>query len=62
MLHTFEDRDAVAIVTLDRRPVNAVEQALYAQIRARFASFDELLPDVSADRPARCRPSFLRRK
>ena len=40
--------DAVAVVTLDRPPVNAVSQAMYGEIRDLFARFDELLPGVKA--------------
>jgi enoyl-CoA hydratase len=39
---------AAAVVTLDRPPVNAVSQAMYAQIRDLFGRFDEVLPGVKA--------------
>jgi enoyl-CoA hydratase len=39
---------AVAVVTLDRPPVNAVSQAMYAEIRDLFGRFDEVLPGVKA--------------
>ena len=40
--------DSVAVVTLDRPPVNAVDQAMYGEIRDLFARFDELLPAAKA--------------
>ena len=39
-----ERRGPVAIVTLDRPPVNAVNQAMYGEIRDLFGRADELLP------------------
>jgi enoyl-CoA hydratase len=39
---------AVAVVTLDRPPVNAVSQAMYAEIRDLFGRLDEVLPGVKA--------------
>jgi len=43
-----ERAGATAVVTLDRPPVNAVSQAMYAQIRDLFGRFDEVLPGVKA--------------
>ena len=42
----LEDRGAIAVVSLNRPPVNAVNRRLYGEIRDLFAHFDELLPDV----------------
>jgi enoyl-CoA hydratase len=42
----IDDRGAIAVVSLDRPPVNAVNQQLYGEIRAFFTRVDELLPDV----------------
>jgi enoyl-CoA hydratase len=39
---------AVAVVTLDRPPVNAVSQTMYGEIRDLFGRFDEVLPGVKA--------------
>jgi enoyl-CoA hydratase len=43
----IEARDDVAIVTLDRPPVNAVSQAMYEEIRELFSRADELLPPAA---------------
>jgi enoyl-CoA hydratase len=43
----LERRGAIVIVTLDRPPVNAVSQAMYAEIRELFSRTDEYLPEVS---------------
>ena len=40
-------RDRIATVTLDRPPANAVNQAMYAEIRDVFSTVDDRLPDVS---------------
>lgn len=42
----IEDRGAIAVVSLNRPPVNAVNQPLYREIRDLFSHFDEVLPDV----------------
>jgi enoyl-CoA hydratase len=39
---------ATVVVSLNRPPVNAVNQAMYAQIRDLFGRFDEVLPGVKA--------------
>jgi enoyl-CoA hydratase len=47
--HLSVARDgATAVVTLNRPPVNAVNQVMYAQIRDLFGRFDEILPGVKA--------------
>jgi enoyl-CoA hydratase len=45
---TVRTADTIAIVSLDRAPVNAVNQAMYSEIRDLFSRFDELLPGVKA--------------
>jgi len=45
---TVRTADTIAIVSLDRPPVNAVNQAMYSEIRDLFSRFDELLPGVKA--------------
>jgi enoyl-CoA hydratase len=45
---SVERAGAVAVVTLNRPPVNAVSQAMYGQIRDLFGRFDEVLPGVKA--------------
>jgi enoyl-CoA hydratase len=42
----IEERDAIAVVSLNRPPVNAVNQALYEEIRDLFTHIDKLLPEV----------------
>jgi enoyl-CoA hydratase len=42
----IEERDAIAVVSLNRPPVNAVNQPLYEEIRDLFTHIDKLLPDV----------------
>jgi enoyl-CoA hydratase len=37
----------IAVVTMNRPPVNAVSQEMYAEIRDLFGDFDNLLTDVS---------------
>jgi enoyl-CoA hydratase len=39
--------DDIAVVVMRRPPVNAVSQAMYAELRDLFSRFDELLPGVS---------------
>lgn len=39
--------DNVAIIALDRPPVNAVNQTMYEEIRELFGGFDALLPDCT---------------
>jgi enoyl-CoA hydratase len=41
-----DDRGPVSVVTMDRPPVNAVNQAMYLEIRELFSRIDELLPEV----------------
>ena len=41
-----DQKGEAAVVTLDRPPVNAVNQAMYMEIRELFSRFDEYLPDV----------------
>jgi enoyl-CoA hydratase len=41
-----EPRGEVAVITLDRPPVNAVNQAMYGEIRELFSRFDEYLPGI----------------
>jgi enoyl-CoA hydratase len=43
---TVEDRGAVAVVSLDRPPVNAVHTEMCHEIRALFSRLDEFLPRV----------------
>lgn len=43
-----ERRGPVVVVTLDRPPVNAVNQAMYGEIRDLFGRADELLADAKA--------------
>ena len=40
------DRGAIAVVSFDRPPVNAVDTAMCLEIRALFSRVDELLPQV----------------
>jgi len=40
--------DSVAVITLDRPPVNAVSQQMYEDIRILFGRFDELVPAAKA--------------
>jgi enoyl-CoA hydratase len=40
-------QERVATVIMNRPPVNAVSQEMYAEIRDLFGDFDHLLPDVS---------------
>jgi len=40
-------RERIATVTMNRPPVNAVSQQMYAEIRDLFGDFDNLMPDVS---------------
>jgi enoyl-CoA hydratase len=40
--------DSVAVITLDRPPVNAVSQQMYEDIRILFGRFDELVPTAKA--------------
>jgi DNA-binding transcriptional LysR family regulator len=42
----IEERDAIAVVSLNRPPVNAVNQPLYEEIRDLFTHIDKLLPEV----------------
>lgn len=43
-----EPEGTIAFVTLDRPPVNAVNQAMYAEIRDFFSCIDEHLPRIRA--------------
>jgi enoyl-CoA hydratase len=43
----IERKGDVAVVSMRRAPVNAVSQAMYAEIREVFSRFDELVPDVA---------------
>lgn len=50
-LPTFENLtlsidDGIATVAMDRPPVNAVDQSMYAQIRDVFGNLNEYLPDA----------------
>jgi len=42
----IEDRGAIAIVSFDRAPVNAVDTAMCHEIRGLFSRLDEFLPRV----------------
>ena len=42
-----EQKNEVAIVTLRRPPVNAVNQAMYAEIRELFSRMDEFCPGIA---------------
>lgn len=42
----IEDGGAIAVVALDRPPVNAVNQDMYREIRDLFSHIDEVLPAV----------------
>ncbi len=42
----IDDRGPIAIVSLDRPPVNAVDAEMCHEIRALFSRVDELLPEV----------------
>jgi enoyl-CoA hydratase len=42
----IEDRGAIVVASLNRPPVNAVNQQLYREIRDFFSRIDELHPDV----------------
>ena len=42
----IEDRGAVAVVTMNRPPVNAVDTEMCHEIKAFFSRVDELLPQV----------------
>jgi enoyl-CoA hydratase len=42
----IEARDGIAVVALDRPPVNAANQDLYRDVRTFFSRIDELLPEV----------------
>lgn len=44
----LERSEGLAKVILDRPPVNAVNQAMYAELRELFSRADELLPDARA--------------
>lgn len=44
----IEPSGAVAVVTLDNPPVNAVSEAMFVEIRELFTHFDELLPAAKA--------------
>jgi len=44
---TVSVRERIATVTMNRPPVNAVSQQMYAEIRDLFGDFDNLLADVS---------------
>ncbi|HEY2717668.1 MAG TPA: enoyl-CoA hydratase-related protein [Solirubrobacterales bacterium] len=44
----LERSEGLAKVTLDRPPVNAVNQAMYGEIRELFSRADELFPDARA--------------
>jgi enoyl-CoA hydratase len=41
-----DDRGAIAIITLDRPPVNAADAAMCEEIRALFSRIDEFLPEI----------------
>jgi enoyl-CoA hydratase len=41
-----QDRGAIAIVTLNRPPVNATDQKLFEELRDLFSRIDEVLPAV----------------
>lgn len=43
-----ERSGAVAVVTLDSPPVNAVSEPMFVEIRELFTHFDELLPEAKA--------------
>lgn len=43
-----ESAGPLAVVTLDRPPVNAVSQRMYEDIRGLFGRFDELVPGAKA--------------
>src|SRR6187549_2282522 len=42
----IDDRGAIAIVSFDRPPVNAVDTAMCHEIKALFGRLDEFLPRV----------------
>lgn len=42
----IEERDAIAVVSLNRPPVNAVNQQLYGELRDLFSHIDEVLPEI----------------
>lgn len=42
----YQVRDEIALVTLDRPPVNAVSQQMYAELIQLFAGFDERLGEA----------------
>jgi len=44
---TSSRKNEVAIVTLRRPPVNAVNQAMYAEIRELFSRMDEFCPGIA---------------
>jgi enoyl-CoA hydratase len=40
--------DPIVIITMQRPPVNAVNQAMYVELIELFSRFDEFLPEISA--------------
>jgi enoyl-CoA hydratase/carnithine racemase len=47
-LHTSVDDDGVALVTMDRPPVNAVDLVMYRELRDLFDNIDQIGPGVRA--------------
>lgn len=45
---TLDERGATTVVTLNKPPVNAVDQPMYEEIRDLFGRFDEVLPGTKA--------------